>query len=94
MLVTKNAGEKDLFSVAVFPPWWTERQSFASVAGTGASVAAPGPFDWMVVVVPQSDLAADNLKSAPALFLLNANFARLCGVNLSHASLTEVKSHS
>jgi|GEM_PF-2746473 len=94
MLVTKNAGERDLFSVAVFPPWWSERQSFASVAGTGASVAAPGPFDWMVVVVPQSDLAAAKLKSAPALFLLNANFARLCGADQSHAGLTETKSRS
>lgn len=94
MLVTKNAGERDVFSVAVFPPWWSERQSFASVAGTGASVAAPGPFDWMVVVVPQTDLAAESLKSASAFILLNASFARLCGADLSHASLTEVNSSS
>lgn len=94
MLVTKNAGEKDTLSVAVFPPWWSEQQSFRSLAETGTSIAAPGPYEWMVVVVPQSDGAAANLKSTPALFLMNANFARLCGVDRLHASLREARSSS
>ncbi|MHA7777820.1 hypothetical protein [Roseibium sp. M-1] len=94
MLVTKNAGEKDMLSVAVFPPWWSEKQSFGTIAGTGASIAAPGPYGWMVVVVPQSESAAAHLKSASGLILMNANFARLCGADQSHASLSEAKSRS
>ena len=94
LLVTKNAGDKDMLSVAVFPPWWSEKRSFSSVAETGSSIAAPGPFDWMVVVVPQSEGAAAGLKSAPDFLLMNANFASLCGASRSHARLIEAKSRS
>jgi len=82
LLVTKNAGSVGSQSVAVFPPWWSQQESFAKIAGTGASIAAPGPFDWMVVVVPNSSQESKNLKASGALILLNSEFARLCGIDL------------
>ncbi|UES42119.1 hypothetical protein [Roseibium aggregatum] len=82
LLVTKNAGSVGSQSVAVFPPWWSQQESFAKIAGTGASIAAPGPFDWMVVVVPASTRESRSLKASGALVLLNSEFARLCGIDL------------
>ena len=77
LLVTKNAGAVGLQAVAVFPPWFSERQSFTSVALTGAPIAAPGPFDWMVVAIPQSAQQSRSLKSSNALFLPQC---RICTV--------------
>ncbi|WP_460079368.1 hypothetical protein [Roseibium sp. LAB1] len=83
--MTKNAGAVGLQAVAVFPPWFSEQQSFTSVAITGAPIAAPGPVDWMVIAIPQSDQQSHDLQSSNALFLLNAEFARLCGAG-QHAT--------
>ncbi|CTQ43026.1 MULTISPECIES: hypothetical protein [Stappiaceae] len=91
LLVTKNAGAVGLQAVAVFPPWFSERQSFTSVALTGAPIAAPGPFDWMVVAIPQSAQQSQSLKSSNALFLLNAEFARLCGIDQHGPRLSEAR---
>ncbi len=84
LLVTKNAGTIGVQSVAVFPPWWSQQRSFAAVAATDAPIAAPGRFDWMVVVIPETVAQARNLRNLSVSFLLNAEFARLCGISVPH----------
>lgn len=91
LLVTKNAGSVGMQSVAVFPPWWSQKESFTAIAGTGSSIAAPGPFDWMVVVIPTSGQQARKLKTSGALFLLNSEFARLCGAAKSQIASTQAR---
>lgn len=80
LIATRDAGAVGRDTVVVFPPWSDLHDRYAAVAQTGAPIVGPGPVDWMIVTRPSDAKHAKALQSSRGFLLLNAAFARLCGV--------------
>ncbi|MEM6759514.1 MAG: hypothetical protein AAF601_08555 [Pseudomonadota bacterium] len=79
LVMTVGARAPNTPVLALFPPTWDARRSFAAAAQAGADVVRFGPADWLLVVnAPDPDFA-DRLQANGAVLLLNAAVAQICG---------------
>ena len=78
LFAVHGAGAPGQLSLAVFPPWWSEKQVFSAAANSGSAVVAYGQRPWLLVVAPQTDEQSHGLKAQGALLVLNAVAAKAC----------------
>ena len=67
---------------AIFPPWWTARQSFTAAAQAGAPIVRTGAFPNILVLAAGSPGLSQRLHAAGAWLLLDAKALAACSVNI------------
>jgi hypothetical protein len=67
---------------AIFPPWWTAKQSFAAAAQAGAPIVRTGAFANILVLASDQPGLAKRLYAAGAWLLLDAQALAACAVNI------------